>query len=352
MSFDSGPHPAEREPVDVMIDGSLSWATLNINDLPELVELKLAIDYFERPFEAWGFEEFMALWVDPLQEADRNAVIGRDSAGTAVAYAWNRVDVDDPNQLKVWLDGGIHPTIRHLDLSRRRLAWQVERVGQWMNEPEHEWAEEITCCKHINANNEMGQAVATQVGLEPFRWFMDMSLDLSHRRRHNIPDLGSVQIIPWDENLSDKTRQCHNLAFSTRVGSHFVDEENWYASYNRPDSRTDLSWLAIDQSEVVGYAISSIVETDDGDPLGGWTDRLGVRPDYRGRGIASALLQQSLKSFAEAKCSWAGIGVDTETPESSKRIYSRLGYQLDDAVILYQRVLTQDMDFPLGLLVD
>lgn len=338
------------KPVDPTVEGSLEWSLLTVADLPELAELRLAIDYFDRPVESVDFESMMALWIDPLQEAERNAIVGRNTSGSIMSYAWNRVDVDDPNNLKVWLDGGSHPAVRRQSLDRKLLAWQIERVLDWMHEPGHEWAENISCCRHVNASNEIYQKTAERVGMKPYRWYLDMAIELADKN-FTIADTENIAIVPWDDSYCDSALACHNRAFSTRPGSHPVLLDDWLASYNRLDSKPEWSWLALSGEQVVGYAISSVAEPRSADDtMGGWTDRLGVLPEYRGRKIASNLLLASLGSFKQAGCSWAGIGVDTEKPKAACDAFTRLGYEVEDAVILYATQLSKDMRSPLGLL--
>jgi ribosomal protein S18 acetylase RimI-like enzyme len=69
----------------------------------------------------------------------------------------------------------------------------------------------------------------------------------------------------------------------------------------------------------------------------GWTDRLGVRPCWRGRGVASALLLRSMQSFYEAGLDAAGIGIDSERPPLTSGHYQRLGYQVVSLVLLHAR---------------
>jgi hypothetical protein len=49
---------------------------------------------------------------------------------------------------------------------------------------------------------------------------------------------------------------------------------------------------------------------------------LGTEPDYRNRGIASALVLASCRSFAEADFSHAALGVDSANPNGAYRIAS------------------------------
>ena len=58
----------------------------------------------------------------------------------------------------------------------------------------------------------------------------------------------------------------------------------------------------------------------------GWIQDLGVRRAWRKRGVASALLCQSMRAFKAAGLDYAMLGVDTENPTCALRLYERLGF--------------------------
>lgn len=59
----------------------------------------------------------------------------------------------------------------------------------------------------------------------------------------------------------------------------------------------------------------------------GYTDQLAVRAGLRGRGIATALLADSMPRFHEAGLDAAGLGVDSANPSGAARLYEALGYR-------------------------
>ncbi len=332
---------------DSMVEGSLGWAALAEADLVELAELKRVIDYFDQPFETVDIDEIEQRWLDPVQAASRNAVVGRDRAHTMVAFAWNRIERSEPVS-KIWLDGGVHPALRHQEMERRRLAWQLERAAAWLHESEQDGIDEVICCRHIKASNDRFRATAESVGLRPFRWYVDLLLDFRKDKSDWVSDIGSILVAPLAPDHVEAARIAHNTAFETRPGTKPLSQNDWAEVLNSPECRPDWSWVALDRGEVVGYAVNAVTVNDE-DERGGWTTMLGVLPQYRGRGIALSLLQASISSFKEADCLWAGIGVDTENPSSAVDGYGRLGYRPEVEIVLYTRHIKRSTPFPLGL---
>jgi ribosomal protein S18 acetylase RimI-like enzyme len=95
-------------------------------------------------------------------------------------------------------------------------------------------------------------------------------------------------------------------------------------------ARPDLSGVVLDRDTgtVAGYQLASH------DPgvaatrgfTEGYTDLLGVRRDYRGRGIARALLADAMRRFAAAGLDKASLDVDSENPTGALSLYIRMGY--------------------------
>ena len=62
-----------------------------------------------------------------------------------------------------------------------------------------------------------------------------------------------------------------------------------------------------------------------GDPRFGWIGVLGVRPRWRRRGLATALLHQSFRDFRRRGATRVGLGVDAENMTGAVRLYERVG---------------------------
>ncbi len=137
-------------------------------------------------------------------------------------------------------------------------------------------------------------------------------------------------------------RQAHNAAFRSRRGAHDVESADWEMSLARPDSRADWSWIARATADpgagVIGYALNSMIRDPESGQSQGWTERFGVRPEFRSAGLGRALLAASMHSFEENGCTMAGIGVDTDDPRAAESLFGALGYQFDDRLVLYGRL--------------
>ena len=65
-----------------------------------------------------------------------------------------------------------------------------------------------------------------------------------------------------------------------------------------------------------------------------------MRPAWRRRGIARALLAASMRSYAEAGLDAAGLGVDTENPTGAYGLYAEMGFVATNTTVMYARTET------------
>jgi mycothiol synthase len=70
----------------------------------------------------------------------------------------------------------------------------------------------------------------------------------------------------------------------------------------------------------------------------GFVRILGVKPEYRRRGLALALLKHVFRHFADLGLKRVGLGVDAENPTGAVRLYERAGMHVARRDIRYERV--------------
>lgn len=327
--------------MDPMVEANLSWSPLQWEDLPELAELRAAIEYLDDPVDRQGLDDLEEYFDAPDAEAAANAVVGRDKGGTIVAYVWNHPE-GEPVHDHIWVDGGVHPAWRHRHIGRHLLTWGLARAQEWHAELTELSDVPVPPLRVVGYADEKLHAAGhllEQAGLRPEAWYFDMHRSFAvHPAPDDLPVVEGVVLQPFTLDRSEAARAAHNAVFAARVGSRPVSGEDWDASLARPSARPDLSWVFLDGDDVVGYAMNSVDTPLNGEEAGageGWTDRFGVLPAYRHRGMGLALLQASVHSFARAGLTGAGLGVDTEDAERAVALLTRAGYEHDEMVVRY-----------------
>ncbi len=157
-----------------------------------------------------------------------------------------------------------------------------------------------------------------------------MSLDLN-AAKPSAPEVEGVELRTWDDAALEGARLAHNAAFIDHYGSSPSGPRNWRGrTVENANFRPDLSGTAIADGRTVGYLLAHRYPQDD-EVLGRsevWISTLGVVPEWRGRGVASALLARTLRLAAgESELTHAALGVDSQSPTEANRLYERLGFR-------------------------
>ncbi len=71
----------------------------------------------------------------------------------------------------------------------------------------------------------------------------------------------------------------------------------------------------------------------------GYTEDIAVVRDWRGRGLASALIARSLERLRDLGMTEAALGADSESPTGAQRLYQRLGYSTESRIVVFRRPL-------------
>jgi mycothiol synthase len=107
-----------------------------------------------------------------------------------------------------------------------------------------------------------------------------------------------------------------------------LEYERWMHLLDRDDEgETARYWfVAMDGGEIAGFALSRLRPSQD--PQDAWIYVVGVRPDWRRRGIALALLQHSFRALYQGGKRRVGLEVDTESHTGATRLYEKAGMRI------------------------
>lgn len=94
-------------------------------------------------------------------------------------------------------------------------------------------------------------------------------------------------------------------------------------------------------AEVAGEVVGSVMGGYDGHC--GSAYYLGVHPDYRGRGIANALISRLEKKLIARGCPKTNLMVLGEN-DAVISMYEKLGYEMQDSVLLGKRLI-EDQEY-------
>lgn len=131
-------------------------------------------------------------------------------------------------------------------------------------------------------------------------------------------------------------------AFRSHWGYVPGTEADYRRWLDEPMFQPDLWRIAWDGDQVVGQVRSFINarENTEYDRLRGYTEDISVRPQWRRRGLARALIVMSLAALRERGMSEAALGVDTENTTGALRVYESCGFRAVKGSSAYEKPMT------------
>jgi ribosomal protein S18 acetylase RimI-like enzyme len=294
--------------LDTHVDVGLTWRPISEADLPAWHELVAAIEAADDPAERNTLDDLRdylldGSWKDPAADS----LIGLDDDGVPRAFGHVEVRPGDVRSVRAFCWGGVHP--------------------QWVTTEER-----LTGCTTLLEG----------AGFRPVRWYIDMSRPLDGVPVPEVPLDDGLRLVAFDPSLDERVRLAHNESFAEHWGSEPRTVEDWQRwTTGHRNFRADWSFVVLDGDEVAGYTLASAYEQDWAAQgyTSGWTDLLGVRPAWRGRRLAPALLTASMRAFAGSGMDRADIGVDSENASGALQLYTRLGYVEQRRGVMYAKDL-------------
>jgi len=258
-------------------------------------------------------------WQEPQFDLARDAFVATDG-GEVVGYSEVYDRGDDRVELEI--DVFVHPA--HPDpttaaalldhaLARAHNITEAGRVTTWL------------------PVDDPRTVAFTDAGFAPRRHFVRMRRSTSDPLEAAPPR--DVEVRPLLPGVDE--RAVHGVlveAFMTHVRPITASYERFEQQHvHHPDYDPELWALAWAGDQPVG----AITVFDHGDL--GFIRHVGVLPNWRGRGVATALIAYGLDGLAQRGQDRVDLGVDVDDPVGALRLYERLGFRQLQDLVLYER---------------
>lgn len=340
-------------PAPVIPSTGLEWRPISLDDIDIWLELVHVIDAHDEPDERPDRDDLVEeLTKGSHKNPARDSLIGFDA--DRVARAFGHVDLLPGATLRrAFLWGGVHPDWRRRGIGRDVLRWLTERAHEAI--AEEETAEGGTAGEvpwRIGVFHEEKlvdrNALCEAAGYTAIRWFHNM-VRAFQDPAPPIPEVvlpdGFVMSL-WTEDLDESVRLAHNEAFARHWGSQPRTEEAWKTwTTGHRTFRRDWSRVALDTTQreangrpMVAAYLSSHAFTQDWEAKGrkeGYVDLIGVRPAWRGRRLAPALLAEAMCAYAASGMDGAALGVDTGNSSGALSLYLGVGFTVDHTTVAW-----------------
>ncbi len=157
--------------------------------------------------------------------------------------------------------------------------------------------------------------------------------DLSGLPEPLLPD--GVKLAAWAPDTIPSFFAAYAAAFTDRPGFPGWSRERWVEwTAGDPDFRPDLSWVALADDDPIGF-ITCAEDSREPTPVG-FIIQTGARPDWRGRGLATALVTSALRGCRDGGHTAVVLDVSVNNP-TARRLYDRLGFTVIRRRGVFQR---------------
>ena len=347
MTTPSGPDAdtAPQAPAAPPLPDTLSWRALTYADIPRWHALIQRIAEEDQPDWVEQRADLEQALRASKNDPRRDTIAGFDADGEPRAFG--RLS-RNPGSSLIHGAGGVDAAWRGRGIGRAVLAWQAWRAEMRLRET---GVTDGVFRNYVEERNPSHLALMTASRSTIVRYFTEMTRPLDQP----IPDLpfpAELELVTFadgaDRNIAERVRLAHNDAFQDHWGSEPRDQESWQFTVSHPEFRDDWSLGLVDPltGEVVAYQLASF-DPDSPELLGhseGYTDLLGVRRKWRGRGLAPALLAEAMRRYRAAGMDNAGLGVDTENPSGALGLYERMGFVPTQRSIVFDLPLDPAID--------
>lgn len=178
-------------------------------------------------------------------------------------------------------------------------------------------------------------------GLVPERHMLQLRIDLTADLPQPAWPAGT-RGVRADELAPDAVHAALVTAFADHHLGATEDFATWHAvAVERGRVQLWASVVAVDDDGTpVGVALGHV--GGQGDPGLGVIAELGVVPDHRGRGLATAVLRASFRRFAALGVQRVGLEVDDVTLDGALRLYQRAGMEVVHHTVVLRMDVTTD----------
>jgi mycothiol synthase len=256
---------------------------------------------------------------------EERVLVAIDSAGAIVAVA------NDTSRRPPRLRGHVHvhPEHRNHGLGTRLTRWVERRIANVSGED----ADDATLEFQIGEVNTTAARLLGELGYERRRRTLRMERVLPDNEAPPLIDGVAVRAMRRHE----EERAVHAAledAFTDHWDNHPRTYEEFESSFFGGSwFDPSLSFVADDGGEIAGIALCTVFNEE----AMGWIAWLGVRRQWRRRGVALAMLRHAFAEFDARGLTSAGLGVDAESLTGAPRVYERAGMRTTRSYAIYRK---------------
>jgi mycothiol synthase len=287
-------------------------------------------------------DDIGADWQMPGFDQAQSQRVVTTPGGQIIGFA----DVRDyPRPSYPFLDIYVHPDYETMGIADVLVEWGEERARTAVTKVPADARVAMQAAGY--EQDHWYKSVLEKTGMQPIRhhWRMDIVLTEPPLPPKWPAGITVRTMIPGQDER--KVLETSRAAFRDHWGhveqpfeEHF--ERWWYRWQHEGEFDPSLWFLAMDGAEIAG--ISLCKPRSPGDENTGWVSTLGVRREYRRKGLGMALLLHSFQAFYRLGKERVGLGVDAGSLTGATRLYEKAGMSVVMQIDIYEKELRPGRD--------
>ena len=270
-------------------------------------------------------------------------IFAEDSLLAGYGLLWATGDLP----VRPGLHWAVHPRYRDCGLEERLLRWGLEQGRAVMTRCPAE--ARVSLRSGSVEEDAFAIAALEGAGFVKTRTYCDMKIALDERPA--APPLPAGFRASRYDHERDLPQLVHVVrdAFSDHFGhidEPFEQDLEQFRHWLDNDPRFDPALVIFPLDESTGEVAGCLLglQEDYRDPTAGYVDIVGVRREYRRRGLATAMLRQSFAMFWDRDKRKAHLEVDGESLTNAVALYERAGMRVYRRFAQYEKTLREGVE--------
>lgn len=314
------------------------WNPLTRDDIHDVYLLFETVNRIDNADYDETEDDLMRQFDDPWSHPTNDVRVIRTIQGKLAAFLRIYVDPKPIEERFAFIRCLIAPEARSQGLEEASIEWMEARAKQRLAEIVH--AEHIPSFIRAEMPKSAEETIQRyqKYGFAHARSYFKMERNLKELIPESpLPD--GLTLRTYGKDIDEKLLQALNEAFRDHWGHVEYSIEDWPFIIDASNIRHDLTSIVMEGYEVVAFCIN-YVNTSENKRLGiqrATIESIGTQRAWRARGIASALLSESMRLCQTAGLDYLSAKVDSDNLTGAVALYERLGFKTYKTLVIMEK---------------